>query len=316
LSIERVCLVGGAGFVGSHVAYRLATSGHKCLVLTRHSQRHRDLAVNDGIDLVECDIFDSDALMRQLRDCDAAINLVGILNESGTANFRRVHVDLVENLMAACRATGIRRFLHMSALHADAGNGTSEYLRSKGEGENLAHARGQPDIAVTSFRPSVIFGRDDSFINRFATLLRLPGPMPLACPDAKFAPVCIDDVAKGFVDSLERSDTYGQRYDLCGPQVYTLEEIVQYIARQLGRRKSIVRLPDRVSRWQARVLELVPGKPFTRDNYLSLQIPSICKDNGLELLGIKPTPMDAVVPQFLCDDTPRGKFYAYRKARP
>lgn len=308
--------MGGAGFVGSHIAYRLADSGRKCSVLTRHPERHRELAVIDGIDLVECEIFDNNALVGQLHDCDAAINLVGILNESGTATFRRVHVDLVDNLVAACRAAGIRRLLHMSALHADAANGTSQYLRTKGEGEDQAHARGQPDIAVTSFRPSVIFGRDDSFINRFVTLLRLPGPMPLACPDAQFAPVCVDDVAKGFVDSLERTDTYGQRYDLCGPQVYTLEEIVRYIARQLGTRKSIVRLPDRVSRWQARMLALVPGKPFTHDNYLSLQTPSVCKHNGLELLGIRPTPMDAVVPQFLCDDTPRGKFYAYRKARP
>lgn len=313
MTIQRVCLVGGAGFVGSHVAYRLAARGRNCLVLTRHPHRHRALTAVEGIDLVECDIFDSEALVRQLQGCDAAINLVGILNENRKATFRRVHVDLVDHLVSACHSAGIRRLLHMSALHADMANGTSQYLRTKGEGEDLAHARGQPAIAVTSFRPSVIFGRDDSFINRFVALLRLPGPMPLACPDARFAPVCIDDVAKAFAGALEQGDTYGQRYDLCGPEVFTLEEIVRYIARALGKQKSIIRLPNAVARLQARLLEWAPGKPFTRDNYLSLQTPSICKDNGLESLGIEPTPMDAIVPQFLRGDTPRGKLDAYRK---
>lgn len=316
MRINKVCLIGGTGFVGRHIAYRLAVGGNECLILTRHPHRHRELTVFDRIDLVECDLFDSDALVRQLRGCDAAINLVGILNASGRATFRRVHVDLVDNLVAACHTAGVRRLVHMSALHANQAHGTSQYLRTKGEGEDQAHARGHPNIAVTSFRPSVIFGRDDSFINRFVKLLRLPGPMPLACPDAQFAPVCVDDVAKAFADSLARTDTYAQRYDLCGPDVFTLEEIVRYIARQLDMNKSIVRLPNWLSRWQARLLELAPGKPFTRDNYLSLQTPSVCQENGLALLGIKPTPMDAVVPQFLRDDTPRGKLYTYRKVHP
>jgi NADH dehydrogenase len=203
----------------------------------------------------------------------------------------------------------------MSALNADAAAGTSQYLRTKGEGENLAHTRGQPDIAVTSFRPSVIFGRDDSFINRFAALLRIPGPMPLACPDARFAPVYVVDVARAFVDSLAARETFGKRYELCGPQSYRLEELVRYIAGELGGHKWILRMSDGASRLQARVLEHVPGKPFTMDNYLSMQQDSVCHDDGLGRLGIEATHLESVVPQFLRQESPRGRLDALRRPR-
>ncbi len=310
-----VCLLGGTGFVGRHLVYRLTSAGHRCRILTRHPQRHRQLA-GVGCTVIGADIFDVASLRNHLDGCDAAVNLVGILNESGSRQgFRRMHVELVDTLVAACQAVGVPRLLHMSALNADAAVGASQYLRSKGEGENRAHTRGQPDIAVTSFRPSVIFGRDDSFVNRFAALLRLPGPLPLACPDARFAPVYVEDVAQAFATALTARATAGEHYELCGPQVYTLEQLVRYIAACLGRRKLILRLPDWGSRLQARVLEWVPGKPFTRDNYLSMRLPSVCRDDGLARLGISATPLDAVVPQFLQHATPRGRLDALRRAR-
>jgi NADH dehydrogenase len=189
--------------------------------------------------------------------------------------------------------------LQMSALNADADSGGSAYLRSKGAGEDLAH--GAAGLTVTSFRPSVIFGRGDSLFNRFASLIDLTlGIMPLACPGARFAPVWVGDVAEAMVRSIDDPRTFGQRLDLCGPRIFTLEGLVEYTAGRMGRKLMLARLNDKASRLQARVLEWVPGKPLSLDNYLSLQTPSVCGEhNGLLELGIHPTDVDAIVPGYL-----------------
>lgn len=307
MSIQHVCLIGGTGFVGRHLAHRLASKGIACTVLTRHPHRHQHLLTTPGVTLRQVNVFDADALAAALQGSDAVINLVGILNQSRRTGFYRTHVQLVEILIAAAARSGVKRLLHMSALNADEIDGSSRYLRTKGMGENVAHNLGRAaGIAVTSFRPSVIFGRDDSFINRFASLLRLPGPLPLACPDARFAPVFLGDVLQAFEIALQSRHSAGQRYDLCGPEQWTLAQIVRYVADQLQLSKMILPLPDWASRWQAGLLQFVPGKPFTPDNYLSLQTPSICACNHLEALGITPTPMDAVVPSVLAPRTLKG----------
>ena len=307
MRIQCVGLLGGTGFVGRHLARNLAARGIACRVLTRHPHRHRQLLVTPGLQLVRTDVFDPDALAAGLVGCDAAINLLGILNPAGSTDFLRAHVLLVETLLESLRSNGIRRLLHMSALQADEQAGGSDYLRSKGMGENLAHTLGRAaGIAVTSFRPSVIFGPDDSFTNRFAGLLKLPGPLPLACPDARFAPVYVGDVVDAFVHALDNPQAAGRRYELCGPEEWTLAEIVAYIARILHRSKRVVRLPDWAARLQAGLLQYVPGKPFTPDNYRSLQVPSVCACNHLPALGIEPTPMDAVVPGYLAPSVRKG----------
>lgn len=291
MKIERIALIGGSGFVGRHLTQHLRNRGYACRVITRHAHRSNDLRT--VAEVVEADPFDREQLTAALRGCDAAVFLVGILNAAGAQrSFRRVHVELVENVVAACHEARVVRLLHMSALNANQASGGSQYLRSKGEGENRAHTLGKPNIAVTSFRPSVIFGPDDSFLNRFATLLLIPGPMPLACPDAQLAPVYIDDVAAAFANALEDRSTFGRHYELCGPRAYTLEQLVRFVAQHTGRRKSIIRLPDWASRLQASVLQYFPGKPFTPDNYLSLRTPSVCRENGLAALGVTPTSLE------------------------
>jgi NADH dehydrogenase len=187
----------------------------------------------------------------------------------------------------------------MSALNADQSRGSSHYLRSKGEGENRAHTLGKPGIAVTSFRPSVIFGPDDSFLNRFAALLKIPGPLPLACPDARLSPVFVGDVADAFANAMRDRATFGRHYELCGPESYTLEQLVRFIAQNTGHRKLIVRLPDWASRFQAAILQYFPGKPFTPDNYDSLQTPSVCQDDGLAALGVTATSLHNAGARFL-----------------
>lgn len=292
----RIALIGGSGFVGRHLTHKLNKYGYQCRVITRHKHRHQDLQVSAK--LYQLDPFSLDDLAPALQGCDAAVNLVGILNKTKNQGFRKVHVELTETIVEACHRAGIKRLLHMSALQADQATGSSLYLRTKGEAENRAHTLGQPDIAVTSFRPSVIFGPDDSFLNRFAQLLKIPGPMPLACPNARFAPVYIDDVVEAFIRALEDKASYGKRYDLCGPDEFTLQEIVQFVAKAAGIHKRIIPLSDWASRMQAQILQFLPGKPFTPDNYLSLKSASVCSRNGLEALGITPAPMQTTATRY------------------
>ena len=299
MKIQRVCLIGGTGFVGRHLVARLAREGIPARILARHPQRHRDLGVPAGNQLREVPDFRAETLAGLIAGCDAVINLAGILNEDRRTTFRQVHVELVEHICEACKREGIGRLLHMSALHASEANGASAYLRSKGEGENRAHTLGRPSVLVTSFRPSVIFGPGDSFINRFSRLMKFPGPLPLACPETRFAPVYVGDVAEALVRTLPDRHTAGRAYELCGPRVFTLREIVRYIAWHSGIYRSVVGLNDQLARIQARILGRMPGRPFTLDNYRSLQVDSVCGTDGLAELGIAATDLDLVAPEVL-----------------
>jgi uncharacterized protein YbjT (DUF2867 family) len=313
MKIQRVALIGGTGFVGRHLARHLRNRGYQCRIITRHPHRHRSLKTAG--ELVQANPYDLGDLTAALKGCDAAVNLAGILNETGKKrSFRHVHVELVDAIVAACHAARVQRLLHMSALNADQASGSSQYLRTKGEGENRAHTLGKPDIAVTSFRPSVIFGPDDSFLNRFATLLRIPGPLPLACPNAQLAPVFIDDVVAAFGNAMEDRSTYGRHYELCGPRVYTLKELVTFVAEQTGQRKWIIGLPDWASRLQASVLQFVPGKPFTPDNYRSLQTPSTCREDGLAALGITRTSLETAGSRSLLHDGRLRRLDQFRRS--
>ncbi|MDH3527090.1 MAG: complex I NDUFA9 subunit family protein, partial [Gammaproteobacteria bacterium] len=190
----------------------------------------------------------------------------------------------------------------------------SQYLRTKGEGENRVHAAAREGLQITSFRPSVIFGPGDSFFNRFATLLKItPLVFPLACPQSRFAPVYIGDVVNAFCRALVDDSTGGQRLELCGPDSYTLQELVEYTRDTLGTKQRIIGLNNRLSRLQARLLGIMPGKPFSMDNYYSLQSDSLCRNNALPALGITPTPVAAVVPGYLINQHQRGRYNTYRR---
>jgi NADH dehydrogenase len=315
MKYKSICVLGGTGFVGRHLINRLTRHGCRVRVLTRRRERHRALLVNPAITLIEANIHDPGDLHTHFAGIDAVINLVGILNETGGTGtgFSQAHVELPRKIVAAARDCGIRRLLHMSALNANAGEARSRYLKSKGEGEDLVHAAAEEGMLVTSFRPSVIFGPGDSFFNRFATLLRLsPFLFPLACPNSRFAPVYVGDVAEAFCRALEKTNG-GKRLDLCGPEVHTLRELVEYTRDQLGLRRHIAGLGDGLSRLQARLLGILPGKPFTMDNYHSLQQDSICSHNALPSLDITPTPLAAVVPGYLGGRHARGHYQGFRR---
>lgn len=314
--IKTIAILGGTGFVGRHLVNHLTKARYPLRVLTRRRERHRDLLVIPTLDLVEADVHDPAVLERELRGCGAVVNLIGILNERGDdgSGFRAAHVDLARKLVAACRANGIARLLHMSALNADAAAGLSHYQKTKGEAEDLVHAAAGEDLRVTSFRPSVIFGPDDDFFNRFARLLRwTPLVFPLGCPNARFAPVYVGDVVEAMALSLTDPETEGRRYDLCGPKIYTLAELVAYTAQCLKLSRYVLPLSPRLSLMQAELLERVPGKPLSLDNHRSLQTDSVCGgENGLQTLGITPTSIETVVPMYL---EARGQRGLYKKLR-
>ncbi len=306
----RICVLGGTGFVGQHLAALLADRGYRVRIATRRSERHRALRVLPGVELVQADIHDTAELRHLLTGCEAAVNLAAILNERRKGDFDAMHVRLPRNLAHACEEAGVGRLLHMSALNAGAGE--SRYLKSKGEGEDLVHTFSK--LAVTSFRPSVIFGPDDHFFNRFAKLLKIsPLMFPLACPNARFAPVFVGDVVQAMLYALEHPVTIGQRYDLCGPRAYTLLRLVRYTAELLGIHRGIIALGDGASRLQARFMGLLPGKPFTMDNYLSMRTDAVCRDGFPPSFGITPSPVESIVPVYLGHNDQRSRFDAWRR---
>jgi NADH dehydrogenase len=310
MKVKTICVLGGTGFVGRHLVTHLANGGRRLRVLTRHRERHKALMVIPSVDLRETDIRKPQNLHRLIADCDAVINLVGILNGSA-ADFHALHVELPRQIVATCRTVGVKRLLHMSALNADAAHGPSVYLRSKGQGE-LAVLEAS-ELQSTCFCPSVIFGPNDHFFNRFATLLRLTPVLPLACPYTRFAPVYVDDVVRACEVALEDENTFGKRFELCGPQTYTLRTLVEYTAHVLGYKRLIIGLSDPLAKLQARILTHVPGQPFTLDNYRSLQTDSVCHSAGLAALGITPYSIEALVPGYLTGRRQRDRYRNFRR---
>lgn len=308
---QTLCVLGGTGFLGHHLLMHLANKGYSIKVITRHRERHKALALLPGVTLVEAPSVNQPVLIKHLEGCDACINLVGILN--GTqALFQQVHVKLPQDVVAACRTVGVERVLHMSALNASR-QGASLYLRSKGEGEEVILQAGS--IAATSFCPSVIFGPGDHFLNRFRDLLKIAPFLPLACPQARFAPVYVDDVVCAFEIALTDESTIAKRFELCGPNIYTLYDLVAYTATLMGRSKpGILPLSDRLSRLQAKIFQHLPGQLLTMDNYLSMQVDSVCQRDGLGALGITPHSLEAMAPFFLQRQHTRDRYPALRRA--
>lgn len=279
---RNLLLLGGSGFIGKQLAFALANRGWHVTVPSRRPHRHRALLVHPNIRLVETNITDPPSLKALCVGQQAAINLVGILHERRKGDFRRYHVDFIKSVVESCSETGIRRLLHVSALGADQATGSSLYLRSKGEAENLLHTFGQRGLDVTSFQPSVVFGKDDDFINRFAGILRYyAGYFPLACPDSKLAPVYVGDLVAKIATSIDDRNSFSKRYTVCGPEVFTLRQILELIITTLNLPVRVMPLGKGMSRLQAFILQNLPGKLFTLDNYRSLQTDSICTQGDL-----------------------------------
>lgn len=317
MEIKRVCVIGGSGFVGRHIVHLLAARGCFVRVPSRNRERAKELIVLPTVDVVAANVHDAAELDRLLAGMDAVINLAGILHEDTRGrDFGAVHGELPRKIAQACSNQGVRRLLHMSALNAGI-EAPSAYLRSKGEGEaRVREAAAQDGLFATIFRPSVIFGREDAFLNLFAALEKHLPLLFLACPNARFQPIFVEDVARAFVESLSRVETFGQSYDLCGPKTYALKQLVEYVGRATGHARPVIGLSDGLSYLQAWAMEWLPLKLMTRDNYHSMKVDSVCHCDFPEVFGFGPAALEAVAPLYLAEHTPRARYRWFRyKAR-
>jgi NADH dehydrogenase len=307
----RIVLIGASGFFGGYLLRALTNDRHQCVVLTRAAVRRSCVDMMPGVELVQADIYNPDVLAEQFANADAVVSMAGILNESGGGGkgFHKVHVELVEGIIKACQTAGVSRLLHLSALNA--GNGSSYYLKSKGEAEALLRAADHLEISI--FQPSVIFGRGDQFFNRFAGMLSLMPVMLLACPKARLQPVYAEDVAAVMLASLEDPMTWGKSYELAGPRSFTLKELVEWTASAMGQRRRIIGLPGPLSASMAAVMNLVPGKPFSWDNFQSLKTDNTSSRNDFAYFGVYPRAIDQVVPDYLTGSPRQRRLQTLRR---
>lgn len=316
---SNILVIGGAGFIGRHIVARLTARGLRVTVPTRRRARARHLILLPTIDVVECDVHDDAVLSNLIRDKDAVINLIGVLHGSRGApgssygrEFADSHVELPRRIVATCVARGVDRLLHMSALGADS-KGPSMYQRSKGDGDAVVQASG---LDWTIFRPSVVFGPEDNFLNLFATLAKFFPVLPVGGADARFQPVWVGDVADAFVNALDDRATFGRIYELAGPHVYQLRELVAFAAAASGHPRPVIGLPGALARVQAMLMELLPGEPLmSRDNLDSMKVDNVATEQPFRPapeLAIQMTPLEAEAPAYLSRTHARSRFGLYR----
>lgn len=294
MNTRRYLVLGGTGFVGNHLLAALADTGCEVTVLSRNREQRRAVNVLPNVRTFSADVYDRATLERHLAGNDAVINLVGILNETGGASFTHAHVDLTATVIAACRQAGVRRIHQMSSLNA--GNRASKYLKTRGEAEAQVRNSG---LDWTIYRPSVLYGPGDGFIFRFLPLLQMAPLLPLAQPHAKFAPAFVGDVARAIEHCLTDRASIGKIFELYGPDTFELVQLVRMIRDGAGLKRTVLPLPAPLGQLQALVAELIPGKPFSRDNFHSLGVDSVGTRDGFAELGITPRRFAALLPELL-----------------
>jgi len=314
MQVKRVVLVGGSGFVGRASAIRLAAAGVSVLVPTRRRSRAGHILLLPNVEVVEADVHDPDTLARLFAGADAVVSLVGVLHsrsgEPYGPDFARAHVELPKKIVAACRGAGVKRLVHVSALGAS-GDGPSEYQRSKAAGEAAIRSTGA-DLDWVILRPSVIFGRDDRFLNMFADLAAVFPVLPLAGASTRFQPVHVEDVAEVVWRSLTSPEAAGQTYELAGPAVYTLRQLVEYVSDLVGKPRPVIALPEGLAMLQARLMELAPQPLMSRDNVRSMRVDNVATGDPLPF-GLVPTAVEAVVPTWLGTEAMRAHYYPFRR---
>lgn len=315
--MATVVVIGGSGFIGSHLCARLGARGWRIVVPTRRADRARHLLTIPTIEVVEADVHADAALDALLAGADAVVNLVGVLHSPSGAPygpaFARAHVELPRRLALACARNGVSRLVHVSALGADE-HGPSEYQRSKAAGEVAIRENAGP-VGWTILRPSVVFGPGDRFLNMFVTLCQLFPVLPLGGAHARFQPVFVGDLVGVIERSLDDPSARQQTFEVAGPRAYTLAELVRYAGRLVGRRPCIVPLPNSLAMLQAAVLECLPNPPMSRDNVRSMQRDNVAS-GAPPPFGMRATAMEAVVPGYLQGRLGRRGFHTFwRRAR-
>ncbi|MFB9971119.1 complex I NDUFA9 subunit family protein [Pseudoroseomonas cervicalis] len=306
-------LFGGTGFIGRHLVPRLARLDYQLRIVTRNPEAVRPLATQGQLGKVEpvsLRLSDEAAMARLFQGADLVVNLVGILAEKRKGDFQRLQGELPGRIGRAAAAAGVGRVVQVSAIGADAAS-PSEYARSKAAGEAALRAAFP---RATILRPSIVFGPEDQFFNRFAGMAQLLPVMPVVCGATRFQPVFVGDVAAAIVAAATRPEAPGQTYELGGPRVASFRELMGYVLEVTGRPKRLVPLPDGLVRLQARLGEMLPNPPLTRDQLAQLRRDNVVSAEAKTLadLGIAPTAMEAVVPGYLARFRPVGA----RRAQP
>jgi NADH dehydrogenase len=313
MNTNLVTVFGGSGFLGRHTVRALARAGWRIKVATRHPNRAfflRPLGSVGQIDFVKCDVADPDSVARAVMGCNAVVNLTGILFEKGQT-FEAVQADGAANVAQAAAAAGVNALVHVSAIGADA-ESDAHYAITKAKGEQAVRDAFPRAVIL---RPSVIFGPEDGFFNRFATMARFLPALPLVGGGhTRFQPVFVGDVAQAILAGIARQD--GRTYELGGPTVYSFKELMQLMLREIGRKRALVPLPFGIASLQAMFLQLLPSPPLTMD-----QVRLLKKDNvvsptasGLSDLGVAPTSVEAIIPAYLWRYRAKGE-YADSQAR-
>ena len=298
ISPQKILVLGGSGFVGRHVCEALSRQGHRITVPTRRLPA-KSVQMFPGVEVIRVNVHDPEQLTSLVRGHDAVVNLVAILHGNETA-FDHVHVQLMRHLVAACNKEGVHRLVHISALGADE-HAASMYQRSKARGEKVLQTAVQTaNLELTVLRPSVIFGADDKFINVFAKLQKVFPVMPLAGAATRFQPVWVQDVARAVVYCLAHRTTIGQTFEICGPEIFTLQQLVEIAGKWSGHRRFVLPLPATIAYLQALMMEFLPGPTLmSRDNLASMQTDNVANKDaqGLFALGIQhPQSLQAVFP--------------------
>ena len=293
-----VTVFGGSGFIGRHLVRRLAADGCIVRVLVRNPERAAFLKMyGEPGQIVPMygDVADAASVAGAATESFAVINLVGILYEKGRRTFQRIHVEGAANVAKASADAGVDRLVHMSAIGADPAS-PAEYGRTKAAGEREVRAAFP---RATIIRPSVVFGPEDDFFNRFASLARFSPALPVF--KTRFQPVYVGDVADAFMAVLADPETAGKVYELGGPRVIGFRELMQIMLREIGRKRALVPLPLSIARVEAVFLEMLPVPPLTRDQVKLLGRDNIVDPGALSFkdLGIQPTGVEAVLPTYL-----------------
>ena len=320
----KIIILGGTGFIGRHICEKLIRAGHEVTVPTRKLENAREIQMLPRLQPLRCNVHDVQQLTQAAHGHDVLINLVAILHGS-EAEFERTHVALPKTIVAACKAAGIKRVVQMSSLganHVTPLDAPSHYLRSKGRGEQVFADSG---LDVTILRPSVVFGEGDKLLNTFAQLQLAFPIMPLACADAQFQPVWVEDVAQAVVNTIinhyknnstPRSILAGylpKTFEIAGPAKLSLRQLVSLAGQCVGAQRPILALPNTLARMQAFVMEKLPGPTLmSRDNLASMSVPNVASGKlpGLRELGIEASSIEAIAPRYLRQD---NRLNAFRK---
>ena len=291
---SKVVILGGTGFIGAQLATKLSPISEKIVIPTRNIESNSGLKMIPNLKIIRTDIKDERSINQLFKDADLIINTVGILNELDEDNsFDKIHYQITKKISHCIKKNNIKRYLHISSLNADP-KSIGKYLKSKGQAEDFLISETSSFCKLTIFRPSIVFGESDSFFNKFATLLKFLPIFPLACPNAKFMPVYVEDLTDFMISTINNVDSYGKKIDVTGPNEYTFRELINQTLRALKIKRIIIPLNNFLSQVQARVFEKLPGKLFTMDNYQSLQIDS-CSDKGFK----GSSSLEDIVPQYL-----------------